>query len=716
MPKTHPFEQDQLRTFKPRKENLDDLLQKLTEDVTADLMSRNAWERRMGIYYDRRYARADRNPEGPWPGSSNIVMPVEDMKVDEVKAALVRVFLSDPIADFKLNVPDPRLMEQAVSDRLYFNWRLRFGMQDFPEQMIIAFDSLCQNGIAVTKTFWDHRRVKLNRTFRRRDFLSRYPQLIGSLNQTFNAMDFVRQPFAQPVQGRAQGVANQVWDAVRPVIADFCDFAPDVPEDRDALSKIVSSLKAGQLVIPYQTIEVQFNASRTVTIDPMDYVVNGRSSRDNAPRKTHRLFMSESMLKKRAEEQGWSKAGVDRVLDSSDKPDGTAGAAVLSSTRLKQVRQEFREGTYDRLPGSDKIYEVWETHWHLDINGDGIDEPVWCLFHPSTKTLLKDIRVEPYEHGEDPFNILTFELNDQRFYSPRGIPEKIDDLAWEITERHRSKINKTQMMNPCFTRLIGGVASPQDVGYVPGEWWDVTRHDALAPVPIPDFTLPDEKEELILTGWIERYLGSFDTRASQQGIHEARTKTEIDAIQKSARDLLALRLMVVGLGLSKILGKIWDLENQYGSNEEYQRVTGKNFVRKSKKEIRRDYSIVPVGRLESTDPILQQQNALVRLETLAKIVELNGGNTVFENRFQVSLGEALRQWLEAMDPESTRAIIQELPEEQQQLLAQEASASQERRRNLEENLPMGIEDTLEGIREIGRKAPFGRRQRVLTAG
>ena len=709
MSKIHPGELDGIRGYSPK--DIEDTINDLVGNVHRDDNDRSAWITKQQTGLERRYARLDRGTDWPWPGAADMVMPVEDMKIEEMKSVLNRVTFGSTYADFILNRPAPDLARQQVHDKIFFNWMVMERIRDFRQQLTIAYDTLLQYGISPVKTYWDYRCQQVKRVFRRRDFLSRYPDLLNQLTEIGSQAAFMDNPMDLLEGGNpaiTKQISSRVIDSMQPLIIRDCGLDPEEKMDALALDLIMKGLKEGKDYIPYGTLEVINDLPRTVAIDPQDFIVPSSATIGHASRKTHRLWLTEEQIVQRAKSHKRSSSAVDRVLDSGRTQRGKESSTVLSTSRFNDMLKDRREGISGFM--NESMYEIWETHWWMDTDNDGIPEPVWAMIHPGTSTLLKDIRHEPYESGNDPFDVFTFELNDQRFYSSRGIPEKLADVAWEVTLRHRAKLNNMDMLVPAFTKKVGSFLEAGDVNFIPGEFYEVVDHDALKPIPLPDYTFQEDREEVSLLGWVERYIGGLNISASQQSIHEARTKAEIDAIQQGTRDIMAYRIMLVQMTLKKIYNKIWDLHNQWGSSTVYQKVTGQRFIRKSKDEILNDYTIVPVGRMDTGDPSMEGQADLQRLQVLMGIAQNNG--PVLDNKFRINIGEAARRWLETVAPLDVSAVLEEIPEEERQQMAQEQKQAADLGRSLDENIPISLEEARELGKQVSRGSPHGKLQRM----
>ena len=308
----------------------------------------------------------------------------------------------------------------------------------------------------------------------------------------------------------------------------------------------------------------------------------------------------------------------------------------------------------------------------MDLNGDGREEMVVMTIHPGTNTLLRDIREIPFEHSKWPFVQVKFEINDPRYYSSRGVPEKLDDIDTEITTRHRNKLNNMDLMVPSFL-YRHGLDFVDNFQYVPGGLYPaLDPNNDLVPIPVPDRTVNDEREENILLTWSERYIGSLDTSLAAQGsLSEARTATEIEAIQQNMSLALGYRGEILQMQLREVYGMIWDLWNQWGDPALFRKVAGQESQNFTKEDIKGDFDLVPVGTVQTSDPQQESQRAFNRLSTVLTIVGQLGPNFL-GNQFELNIAELFLDWLRKDNISIADAVVRERsPEEVQRLQQQQ---------------------------------------------
>jgi len=711
MKKIHPIEQDGIKGFSPN--DLNGLVQNIIGNVQQDDNDRARWLQRQQHYYSRRYCRTDRGTNYPWPGASDIVMPTIDMTIDRLKSAFLRLaFPGDKPAIFQTHRQENDIDIRQGEN--FFNWLITQGMKDLQSQLSVAFDYLLQYGIAPVKTFWDFRSRKVKRVIYKAEILRRYNTIIKDLSKTISRSRRNLNNNPEIVKR----IGDETIEALRPLIARDYGLSKEEPDDIETLNNIMAGLKTSNSAIEIEILEIEYNAPRTIAVAPEDLIIPiGTNDFRNCTRKTHRLFLTESTFIDRASNNGWSQTAVNKVLDQKNKDPYGNSSSTFSQLRILDLERDSREGLIST--NTDDLIEIWETHFWLpkkkNVKG-GRHSRVWSMIHPSTGSLLKSIKEEPYIHGGDPFDCFRFEVNDDRYYSSRGVPEKIDDLDWEITLRHRAKLNKIEMMVPAFTKRISSILDPDQINWIPGEFYNVNDHDDLRPIVIPDQTLPDDREELQLSTWIERYLGaSVDMLASQGRIHEARTATEISAIGQGADLALDMRIRTLHDGLRLVFDKIWDLWNQWGdlgieAQGAYYKVTGEVFSRNSPIEIRNNYSIIPAGKVANSDPRVEANKAFNRYQTLlqAKQLELQTQGTIFNGTHTIDLGEALSRWLERDNFVDARALIRKYTPEEIQMreaqMAQEMQQAQEaeERRSLSEAHDLSAQREIEAMDAMER--------------
>jgi hypothetical protein len=712
--KQHPAVIEDTGTHKKSLAKAQEMINDIVTMVRDDEKSRNEWEHRSAKYYRRRYMREDLGTDWPWPGASDIVMPTIDMTIDRLKSTISRVIFTRPNVSFKArNVESQGKTKKA---ELFFDWLLNEGIPDFREEVFIGLDSMLQYGFAAFKVYWDFRTRMVERLVRREDLgAADMEQIVPDAARSLANNLFVRSGRVLPQSSATTVLKSQIRQFmnanesdIKLLIARKWNLDDSEEVDKKAIQKIFTFLKEQKEEVRFRTKEILANNPRLATVAPEDLIVPGQThGLQEASRITHRLFLSKSTFRQRGKDQGWSDSAVRQILEANTTTHKQRTRGVPNSTIERD--RDNREGLNQHEQND--LIEIWEHYCWMDVNGDGVAEPVVSHIQPDTKLLLKDIQEIPFEHGEFPFVQMKFEINDRRFYSSRGVPEKIDDIDREITYRHRNKLNNMDMMVPTFTYRYASEFNPDNVQFIPGEMYPVLQQDDIQPLAVPDRTLNDEREENILLTWNERYLGGFDALSAQQNISEARTATEVQALQRSASEVLSYRAMIVQLGMKKIYRQIWALWNQWGPEETFIRVTRSRMEKLTKTEIQGQFDIVPVGTIETTDPVLEAQRALARLDVLTRMKQLEGQGLLGTD-FEIRLDEALRLFLEKDNAIDSELVMRERTEQEKQLIQQQQARRQALIEAAQTNQPQTIPEMKAALAEIKREAPFGASQQI----
>lgn len=709
--KQHPASVDGLDLKRMTMDTLKRRVDTICAEVAKDEDDRHEWLDRQRRYYLRRHVRVDRGTDYPWPGAADIVIPTIDMEIDRVKATMARVIFTKPNVDFQAR--NATSADRIACYKTFFDWLLRTGIRDFKEQLLYLIDDVLSIGVGVAKISWDYRTEKRFHILRSQDLPSSFKRIFPD---TFEG---ISQSIGAGVVPTLPSEREQLFGARRPEIerniARDLNLDPEEEHDKKAIAQIFQLFTGKVKEVRYSTREVLANNPRLDAVDHQDFIVPACvHDIQSAPRLTHKIFLTESEFQSRARDAGWIKSAVRLVLDRKRAEDDTR-ASVRARRGYSETddARRHREGLLN--DASSDLIEVWEHYRWEDVDGDGEPERVCYLIHPGTKTVLANPTGLFYSHGLFPFVDVRMELNSPRYYSSRGIPEKIDDLDHEITKRHRAKLNKLEMLAPMFKRRLGANLSADNIRFIPGGIIDVFRMDDLEPVQIPDFTFPDEREENNLNTLIQRYIGALDTGLSdQKNLSEARTATEINAIQRSATEALSYRVEIFQTGIRRIYQMIWDLWNQWGSSDTFERVTGKPMDRLTSEQIKWDFSMDPIGSIQSTDPIQEEQRAFQRLDVLTRLLTQIPPEAL-GIKYEINLGEALSQWIHRSSTNDAKIILRERsPEEQQQLL-QQRQALAERAERLKANAGVTPEELIEMSREASKRSPHGRQTRLVGA-
>lgn len=177
-----------------------------------------------------------------------------------------------------------------------------------------------------------------------------------------------------------------------------------------------------------------------------------------------------------AEEQGGARWVAEKILlkenelrerAQSDGPfqpqyDPTATEAVLDFRRHEdepvdeKIREQQDHQPFDRFKEIE-LFEVWAK---FDVDGDGIDEEIFVVWHQDTGTILRALH-NPFLHGKRPYEVINY-LPTQGVYGI-GIAEKDKWAQSTLSRLINAQVDNALIAN---TRMF---SAPMGSGIQPGE-------------------------------------------------------------------------------------------------------------------------------------------------------------------------------------------------------------------------------------------------------
>lgn len=713
MAKLHTAEQHDVELADTQR--VKDYLKGIRKACEEDENDRQDWLQKRAHYQRRRYSLEWRSPTYPWPGSSEIVMPLIDKKIDELKPEFVNLVLASKPAVTALALSQDIRNETGVE--LWADWLVKWGIPGYAQEVILASDDFLEIGRAIVQTSWLWKTQHAPEVLT----LDRLPERLRQLVVVDISAKRADRLFALAQQ---QGVPSpkiltrrefeQIREQIARIVQIEFQLDPEEPVDQGSIDKILDWLQAGaEEPLTFFKRDVVHDVPAMTTVSPIDFVVpESTTDIESAERMTHKMYFNRAQLLRRARDGGWDMTAVKFVTTEDDKKIQRGNRPFHSRRFLEyELDQADREGTARSM---DQEIEVHQTcSWYTDRAGIP-DRKVVVLYSPLHPDKPFKFFFWHRPSGKWPYHTATLELNKRRWYSPRGIPEIIDDLEAEITFEHRAKLNRMTIANsPSFAYRVDSHIRPENFKWVPGQFYPMRNPQVdLVPMQIPNLDVSFEREEQILRTWAEERLGGVDFGLANplSSLTEARTAREIGAIQDRSRRSLSLRGTLWQKMFQEVYHEMFDLWTVFGPPEVWINVTGGEPIRLTKEELQGQFIFQLTGTIGERDPVLETQTALARLQTLIQIASLG----IIPPEFDLNMGVALQDWLEKSDARLARRIlrIRSLQEVQQ------IQAEQQRKAELvqaaQANVPLSLPDLQEAMKEIEKNAPNKRRQQVAV--
>lgn len=673
--------------------------------IEADLQGRSQWESKQELYYQQRYSQLNRELDFPFPGCSSIVIPTTDEVVDRVKAAEVGLFANvRPLGAF-MPVGEGSI-DLARKIEWYWDWRLRYSVPDFFQQLILGIDDRLQTGRCFLKNIYEYETQTVYQTVVLHDLpgsLRTFSVIpLGDKKAAAAAAEMIRKQSG----GQATPITKEEFDKnekrIKQTIVD--EFALDMDEqmDRKACDQLMKFFRSGEKDTIIKKREVVKHYPRMIAVDPMDIIVPSHTkSLENADRITHRMWLTKDQLHKKVRDQRWSEKAVEDLIERGR---ANSGYGTIDGFTSYGSVKAMREGvqTYTE----EDLYEIHENFVLYDTDGDGVGEKTVLTSAPGMETPLKFIAF-PYDHNEWPIVDIQHELNDRSFYSPRGIPEKIHDLDAEITEQHRAKLNRMFIANaPTFTFRRGSGFNPSKVQWIPGQMYQVGQQGDVQAIQIPNLDISFDREQNILRAEIESYVGSPDLSITSPlgKPSQPRTAREINEISSISNQSAGYRTVLFTLGMQRVMNQLWALDQQYGPEELWVRVAEEEPFKLTRKQIQGKYIIVPRGSMVNSSPELEAQKIMMEVQALVPLLPY----IMQDPEYEVKLPQRVLDYYQTLDPLGSRRFIRKrTPQEVQAIVAQQQQAQA-----VAQNTPVPIGSVAKELRRGESQAPNGPRQQV----
>jgi len=682
-----------------------------------DINSTSTHQQSLRHWYSRRYGILDKDPQFPWPGSSNIVMPLLDMEVTKAKAPLMRMFEIDPIVSFRSAMITP--LDRSDAAERTMQWLLTTRMRKFKKNMEINVDRMEMYGYGIAKVVYEYQTEVITETIRKEeipqeDLEQIAIQLAAVQNGTPIGQDENKQPIV-PTQ--------EDFDiALTELVSQRFGFNTDDEVDQKAIEDVMNFILDVKDSVSIKRTSIVRDAPYVSPVDPSKFFIEqGVGDIQDSERTTEIFFDTENEMKKKAATGWYDAKAVKDIIDKLQQKEGDlvksnakSGETNNVSNQLDNVMRQ-REGiTAVTRKG---VIEMREVYCLYDIDGDGVKERCLLIYNPDTQIKVRFMEF-PYEHGMWPYVQLRNEETDGRYLSSRGIPEILDDIDDVITQNHRNKLNAQAIGNsPTFKYRMGSNINPSNMQWIPGQFYPVMNMSDFEQVQVTVKDSSFDNEENNLRFWSEGLLGSFDTAFREQK-SEARTATETSAIVGVQQSAQSLKISRFQRDMKKVYEMSWSLWMQYGPQDFTISTVDNQMERMNKNQMQGKFDITPVGTIGNVSPDQEFAKAQNRFLTIFQAVQ-QGLVPLINAQYEVDLGAAFKDMLDKDDyVASQRVLRRRSPEEtqqiqqQQQQAQQQADAQAQNQAAVENNEELPLSQLQESLSLMSKQAPAGDAQRV----
>tara|TARA_R100000808_G_scaffold14671_2_gene34505 strand:+ start:1973 stop:3865 length:1893 start_codon:yes stop_codon:yes gene_type:complete len=317
--------------------------------------------------------------------------------------------------------------------------------------------------------------------------------------------------------------------------------------EQEVLSVIDSMLMGGRGVMKI-TWDMGRGRLRYESVDPQNLIVPA-STRDiaDADRIVH--VQRYTLDAYRREKRFNQDPGFIKLI--------TGEAGDRRGDLAKAQAQYQREGLTHSEDGTVVVWEVWCRN----------EKGYWYCQTYSPLQPEQDVRESfelPYRHGRPPFTAFSYEIKDQRWYSPRGVTEMVAVHEAELCKLMNEKNDYMTYVNRPLFRTSRDIPNAANLKFTPGQ---ILPYD-VQPVSMPQPPVSFDQSMLMVRDIAEQRVATPDFGLSQTfNVKERRTATEINAIGDLFHQSSDLRLRIFRMGLNSMYQMSWDLLVQYGGDD-----------------------------------------------------------------------------------------------------------------------------------------------------
>lgn len=563
------------------------------------------WRTNQDVWYKQRM-RIKKKKVFPYDGCSNLRMPTDERHLRKKKAKHAnRIFGIRPIVQA---VPPPGGDPQKSERIEKFVDHLLLDVIKFYSKSLIWIDKCLGGGFSLAKSFWRTETTKRQETFGLKDMSVQDAAMMFS-------------------HGTDPEKIKQV--IIQRLDIDMDDMIAD--ENEQEVERAIVELYQGKEEVTIDVFDLTYNAPDVVTPDTERIIVPVESplDPDSCEWICHDMIIPYRDFLARTE----------RGYKNIDKVSGLLTRPVDPNFPLEETKR-FREGIVRyNATGGVRLWEIYG--WEKLTADDAAPRKCIMTFAPDFAVTLRRISADSLD-GQSPFSRINNEIVDDRWYSPRGIPEIISDIVKEIDVQKNQRIDSQTTRNaPLFLYRVGivnpniklrpnkGIPVPAGVPFE--QAFQMVNNTNLN----AEFSYKDEYQQL--QAETEELLGEVNfTLQSQINKRQPRTGTEVEAQVQGAMPSTNLEGDMIMEGFNDLIQKVFALWCKYGPDDyEFQYFgpsqNGQFETIKLKKEELQGHIISLRGNDANTNPQVRMQKAAQILQMTMDPISLQMGITTPQN-------------------------------------------------------------------------------------
>jgi len=565
-----------------------EFITKLAAKVRQDDQDRQVWKDKQVVAHNARLG-LKRRTNRPYPGAAEVPIPITDKFITKLKsmfvsvATLMKKQIVVTLDEGEVITPETKSSAEKIERALNNLIKKRdFG---WAKKVTLFVDYFLENGHAVFKIIEKFFSRTINRSI---DLESNYSQEDIKLLKSMKK------------------------DELRLILSEREEMSLNDKDDLKQIDKAIEQLKAGKKVITFTKKEVYSEPTVIPERGLRIIVPSSGTETQRLPRICHDMWMSYQELLKLAKNNIYDLETV-----KSLNPEGGTNDNGLTNTSWA-----ISEGV-STLDVKSGLFNVRECEaWYRENDEDDFEKWVFAWIEEAGTNNDKDapyevraLQAEPldYDHGMWTYVKHDYELKNTRWYSSRGVPEKIRGLHQTIEKMYNARLIRDEMNNAPMWRvskqlgMAGDEIRMRPGQVIQGEPGEIEMLNKGITTDVSS-----ERLEQQAKAYAEEYLSitDFSNRSAvNQG--SARTATEIQAINQAATRQVNMDIALFLDTLSEVANHMYLICKQ--SVTKPTKIGG---VVLTPEDFRTKVIVSWSGSLDATDPHLQMTKSMERMNVI----------------------------------------------------------------------------------------------------
>ena len=579
--------QEKTEKLSPPDSERHQFIRKLAAKVRQDDMDRQVWKDKQVVAYNARLG-LKRRTNRPYPGAAEVPIPITDKFITKLKsmfvsvATLMKKQVVVTLDDGEVTTPETKASAEKIERALNNLIKKRdFG---WAKKVTLFVDYFLENGHAVFKVIEKFFSKTINRSI--------------DVENNFSPEDI-------------KYLKTLKKDELRIILSQREEM--DITDEKDLkeIDKAIAQFKSGKKTLNFVKREIYSEPTVIPERGLRIIVPSSGTETQRLPRICHDMWMGYEELLKLAKNKIYDLGTVESLNpDGGTNDDGLTNTSWAISEGVSTL--DVRGGLFNvRETQTWYKNEKWVFTW---IEQLGEDNDIHGNETARDIRVLQELPL-PYDHGMWTYVKHDYELKNTRWYSSRGVPEKIRGLHQTIEKMYNARLIRDELNNAPMWRvskqlgMAGDEIRMRPGQVIQGESGEIEMLNKGITTDVSS-----ERLEQQAKAYAEEYLSITDfsqRNAVNQG--SARTATEIQAINQSSTRQVNMDIALFLDTLSEVANHMYLIVKQAVT-----RPTKIGGVLLTPEDFLVKVIVSWSGSLDATDSQMQMGKAIQRMEIVMK--------------------------------------------------------------------------------------------------